>query len=67
MTTFALQDAERELEARTLTAWTAYGDALRGLDRIVYDDVEPAAWDGLQATLREVEELRASAAAAART
>ncbi|MEA2137937.1 MAG: hypothetical protein QOG56_1087, partial [Solirubrobacteraceae bacterium] len=31
MTTFAaLQDAE--LEARTLAAWTTYGDALRELD-----------------------------------
>ena len=54
MTTFAaLQDAERELEARTHAAWTAYSDALRGLDRIAYEDAEPAAWDQLQATLRE--------------
>jgi hypothetical protein len=66
MTTFAaLQDAERELEARIHAAWTTYSDELRGLDRIAYDDAEPAAWDQLQATLREVEELRASAAAPA--
>ena len=67
MTTFAaLQDAERELEARTHAAWTTYGDALRGLDRIAYDEAEPAAWDALQASLREVEEERAATTAAAR-
>ncbi|MEY2512809.1 MAG: hypothetical protein QOJ89_167 [bacterium] len=66
MTTFAaLQDAEREFEARTHAAWTAYSDELRGLDRIAYEDAEPAAWDQLQATLRELEELRASATAGA--
>ena len=62
MTTFAaLQDAERELEARTHAAWTTYGDELRGLDRIAYDDAEPAAWEQLQTTLRELQELRAAA------
>jgi len=66
MTTFAaLQDAERELEARTHAAWTAYSDELRGLDRIAYEDAEPAAWDQLQATLRVVEQQRASTAASA--
>jgi hypothetical protein len=60
MTTFAaLQDAERELEARTHAAWTTYSDELRGLDRIAYDDAEPDAWARLQLTLREVDELRA--------
>ena len=66
MTTFAaLQDADRELEARTHAAWTTYGDALRGLDAIAYDEAEPTAWDALQATLREAEEQRVAAAAAA--
>jgi hypothetical protein len=61
MTTFAaLQDAE--LEARTLAAWTTYGDALRELDAIAYDDAEPAAWEQLQSTLRELREPRAPAA-----
>ena len=65
MTTFAaLQDAERELEARTRAAWTTYGGELRGLDRSAYDDAEPAAWQRLQVTLRELDELRASAAPA---
>ena len=66
MTTFAaLQDADRELEARTQAAWTAYSDELRGLDRIAYEDAEPVAWEQLQATLRAVEQQRASAAAPA--
>jgi hypothetical protein len=64
MTTFAaLQDADRELEARIHATWTAYSDELRGLDRIAYEDAEPAAWEHLQETLRGVEEQRASAAA----
>lgn len=65
MTTFAaLQDAERELEARTRAAWTTYGDELRGLERSAYDDAEPDAWARLQDVLREVDELRAVAALA---
>ncbi len=65
MTTFAaLQDAERELQARTQAAWTTYGDELRGLDRIAYDLAEGAAWDTLQATLRELAEQRSRAPAA---
>jgi len=65
MTTFAaLQDTELELDTRTHAAWTAYGDELRGLDRIAYDAAEPRAWHQLQATLREVEARRESAAAA---
>ena len=65
MTTFAaLQNTERELEERTHAAWTTYGDDLRGLDRIDYDDAEPVAWERLQATLREVAELRTAAASA---
>jgi hypothetical protein len=57
MTTFAaLQDAQRELEALTLAAWTTYGDALRELDGSDYADAEPAAWEQLQATLRDAAE-----------
>jgi hypothetical protein len=65
MTTFAaLQDAERELEARTAAAWAAYSDELRELDSDAYDVAEPAAWEGLQSALRELrvqrDELEAS-------
>ena len=60
MTTFAaLQDAERELEARTAAAWAAYSDELRELDGPAYAIAEPAAWEGLQSTLRELQEQRA--------
>jgi len=61
MTFAALQDAERELEVRTHAAWTTYSDELRGLDRIAYDEAEPAAWEQLQATLGTLAELRATA------
>ncbi len=65
MTTFAaLQDAERELEVRAQTAWTTYSDELRGLDRVAYDDAEPAAWARLQGTLLDIEDARAPAAPA---
>jgi len=57
MTTFAApQDAEREREARTAAAWTSYRDELRQLDGAAYAAAEIAAWDGLQATLRELQE-----------
>jgi len=60
MTTFAAaQDAQRELKARTAAAWTTYSDDLRGLDGTAYADAEAAAWDGLQASLRELEDRRA--------
>ncbi|HEV7807368.1 MAG TPA: hypothetical protein VGO80_16225 [Solirubrobacteraceae bacterium] len=66
MTTFAaLQDAEREREARTHAAWKTYGDTLRGLDPFAYDDAEPAAWDHLQAKLREPPQPRPSDSPAA--
>jgi hypothetical protein len=63
MTTFAaLPDHQRraaELDARTTAAWKAYGDELRELGRDAYADAEPAAWDRLQAELREIAALRA--------
>ena len=62
MTTFATPDTERrlaELDARTRVAWTSYRDELASLEGRVYDDAEAAAWDQLQATLREVEIERA--------
>lgn len=62
MTTFATPDTARllaELDARLRAAWTAYGDELSTLEGKAYDAAEPAAWDQLQATLREVESERA--------
>lgn len=62
MTTFATPDTERrlaELDARTRVAWTSYRDELASLEGRVYDDAEAAAWDQLQATLREVQSDRA--------
>lgn len=61
MTTFATPDTARrlaELDARTRVAWTSYREELSGLEGKRYDDAEPAAWDQLQATLREVESER---------
>lgn len=58
MTTFATPDTARllaELDARVRVAWTAYRDELSTLEGRAYDDAEAAAWDQLQATLREVE------------
>jgi hypothetical protein len=59
MTTFAALPDVRELEARTSAAWTAYSDELRGLDGRAYADAEVGAWDRLQATLHELQALRA--------
>ncbi|HEV7884827.1 MAG TPA: hypothetical protein VGO81_14745 [Solirubrobacteraceae bacterium] len=68
MTTFAAQpDAARrlaELDALTRGAWTAYRDDLRELEGAAYVDAEAAAWDQLQATLRELDAERAALAAA---
>lgn len=58
MTTFATPDTARlvaELDARVRVAWAAYRDELSTLDGRAYDDAEAAAWEQLQATLREVE------------
>ncbi len=65
MTTFAKPDTERrraELDARTRIAWTSYRDELAQLAGRAYDDAEAAAWDQLQATLRDVEIERAELA-----
>jgi hypothetical protein len=62
MTTFATPDTTRllaELDDRTRVAWAAYRDALSTLEGAAYDAAEPAEWDVLQATLREVETARA--------
>ncbi len=68
MTTFAAQpETERrlaELDALTRTAWGAYRDELHELAGRSYDDAETAAWDQLQATLRELESERSALAAA---
>jgi hypothetical protein len=68
MTTFATQpDTARrlaELQALTRSAWTAYRDDLRELEGAAYDRAEAAAWDQLQATLRELDAERAALAAA---
>jgi hypothetical protein len=65
MTTFATPETELRLaalEARTRVAWTAYRDELSSLKGRAYDDAEPAAWDQLQATLRELATERAELA-----
>ena len=64
MTIFATPDTARlaELEARTRVAWTSYRDELSSLEGRAYDDAEAAAWDQLQATLRELAIERAELA-----
>jgi hypothetical protein len=62
MTTSVTPDTARllaELDARTRAAWASYRDALSTLEGAAYDAAEAAEWDGLQATLREVEATRA--------
>lgn len=62
MTIFATPDTERllaELDARTRVAWTEYSDALRDLDGRAYEDTEAAAWEELEAQLRDIEHARA--------
>jgi hypothetical protein len=62
--TFAAQpDTARrlaELDALTRSAWTAYRDDGRDLEGRAYEDAEAAAWDQLQATLRELDAERAA-------
>ena len=58
MTTFAALPDAQELEALTCAAWTTYSDELRELDGRAYADAEIAAWDRLQAALRELEAAR---------
>jgi hypothetical protein len=48
-----------ELEAQTRVAWREYRDGLHDLSGTEYAEREPAEWDQLQATLRELEAERA--------
>jgi hypothetical protein len=59
MTTFAALPDAHELEALTCAAWTTYSDELRDLEGQAYADAEIAAWDRLQAALRELDPERA--------
>ena len=65
MTTFATPDTELRLaalDARARVAWMSYRDELSSLEGRAYTDAEAAAWDQLQATLRELEVERAELA-----
>jgi hypothetical protein len=44
-----------ELDAQVRIAWREYRDNLDGLVSPEYEQREPAEWDQLQATLREIE------------
>jgi hypothetical protein len=48
-----------ELDAQVRLAWHEYRDNLDGLRTAEYEEREPAEWDQLQATLREVDAERA--------
>jgi hypothetical protein len=52
-----------ELDAQVRLAWREYRDGLRDLTAAEYDEREPAEWDQLQATLRELDAERARVAA----
>ena len=52
-----------ELDAQVRVAWREYRDSLTGLPAREYDEREPAEWDQLQATLRELDAERARVAA----
>jgi len=43
-----------ELDARVRVAWRDYRDSLHELTPSEYDEREPAEWDQLQATLRDL-------------
>jgi hypothetical protein len=47
-----------ELDAQVRHAWREYRDSLRDLTPPEYDEVEPAEWDQLQATLRDLDVAR---------
>jgi hypothetical protein len=55
-----LESARRlaELDAQVRLAWREYRDSLLDLTTAEYDEREPAEWDQLQATLREVDAER---------
>jgi hypothetical protein len=48
-----------ELDAQLRVAWSDYRDGLRDLTAREYDECEPAEWDQLQATLRQLQAERA--------
>jgi hypothetical protein len=48
-----------ELDAQLRVAWREYRDNLQDLTPTEYDEREPAEWDQLQATLRELDAERA--------
>jgi len=52
-----------ELDAHLRVAWREYIDSLHDLTPTEYDEREPAEWDQLQATLRELDAERARVAA----
>ncbi|MEY2442346.1 MAG: hypothetical protein QOJ46_1772 [bacterium] len=58
MTTYAAVLDAQEIEALTCAAWTTYSDELRDLAGQAYADAEIAAWDRLQANLRELASRR---------
>jgi hypothetical protein len=60
-----LESARRlaELDARVRLAWREYRDSLHDLPSAEYAEREPAEWEQLQATLRELEVERARVAA----
>ena len=58
MTTFAALPDAHEIEALTCAAWTTYSEELRRLDGDAYEQADAPAWERLQATLAELDELR---------
>jgi hypothetical protein len=52
-----------ELDAQVRIAWREYRDNLEELESPEYEQREPAEWDQLQATLRELDAERARVAA----
>ena len=49
----------RDLDERTVRAWSAYQESLRDLAGAEYDEAETRCWERLQRKLREVERQRA--------
>lgn len=48
----------REIDERTLDAWTTYRDSLRELTGAEYDEAEDRSWERLQRRLRQLEQRR---------
>ena len=59
MPTFAAVPDAQEIEALIGAAWETYSYELRELTGQEYADAETDSWERLQATLRELEALRA--------